>query len=66
MKQSLDENTITLKNGRTFQAVKMESGNNCKSCDFNKFSFEDFCENIFCNGFEREDRQDVYFVEVKK
>ena len=64
MKQSLDENTITLKNGRTFQAVKMVS-ESCGSCAFSSSDCEDYCYGALCFGFDRDDGQDVYFVEVK-
>lgn len=64
MKQSDDENTITLEDGRVFEAKKQKPDKFCSFCGFLAES-ENVCSEIKCTPKERDDEQRVYFVEVK-
>ena len=64
MKQSDDENTITLDDGRVFEAKKQKPHNFCNWCSFLAES-EDLCLEIKCRPATRKDGQKVYFKEVK-
>ena len=64
MKQSDDENTITLDDGRVFEAKKQKPHNFCNWCSFLTES-ENVCCEIKCTPKERKDGQKVYFKEVK-
>ena len=66
MKQSDDENTITLDDGRVFEAVKESECNPCDKCDFNLQLNTSYCIDVICLGCERKDFDFVYFKEVKK
>lgn len=66
MKQSDDENTITLDDGKILKAVNFFSVNGCGGCYFEPYSFDDFCKKLKCCGYNRKDRISVVFQEVKK
>jgi hypothetical protein len=65
MKQSDDENTVTLSDKRTFNAFSLNGPlANCHYCDFIYFSAK-FCQKVKCMEDKRKDKTYVYFKEVK-
>jgi hypothetical protein len=63
MKQSDDENIITLDDGRQFKA---ELGDGCEGCCFNDYPFEIPCYKVRCQAIMRKDYKEVIFVRVEK
>ena len=65
MKQSDDENTVTIDGVFSHKALKETGPLDCLNCSFRQGIFETYCPTVPCRHTQRKDKTSVYFIEVK-